>query len=164
MSGIWEGVELEYTRPFYISDEDDDEDSDDSDWGSDSDESSTSSSDDEPGMSLREKFLKKTSDGDKKKEKKEKIRDKAKYGSNEQESKDFYLKIRLSLESGVQRTSMKKMRTKRTTRRARTDGSRWTTEAWKSPKCSRRTQKSITKWSVLFFFKKLIALTTPLMG
>ncbi len=59
----------------------DDSDSDDSYWDSDSDESSESSSDDEPGMSLREKFLKKATDeGKKKKEKKPKAErgDKAK--------------------------------------------------------------------------------------
>merc|ERR1711881_381526 len=38
---------------------DDDDDSDDSYWGGSSDESSSSSSDEHPGMSLREKFLKK---------------------------------------------------------------------------------------------------------
>ena len=55
----------------------DDEESDDSYWDSDSEESTESSSDDEPGMSLREKFLKKAP-GEEKKEKKEKKKDRAK--------------------------------------------------------------------------------------
>ena len=54
-----------------------DDDSDDSYWDSDSDETSSSDSDGEIGMSLREKFLKKsTDDGDKrdKKEKKDRVK------------------------------------------------------------------------------------------
>jgi translation initiation factor 3 subunit C len=51
----------------------DDDDSDDSYWDSDSDDSSSSSSDDNKGMSLRDKFLKKTtSKAEEKQEKKEK--------------------------------------------------------------------------------------------
>merc|ERR1712098_865258 len=42
---------------------DDDDESDDSYWDSDSDESSSSSGDDQPGISLREKFLKKSGGG-----------------------------------------------------------------------------------------------------
>merc|ERR1711874_831694 len=46
-------------------DDDDDDESDDSYWDSDSDESSSSSGEDQPGMSLREKFLKKSGSGGK---------------------------------------------------------------------------------------------------
>ena len=57
----------------------DDDESDDSYWDSDSDETSESSSDDEPGMSLREKFLKKsTDDGDEKKRERKERKEKKK--------------------------------------------------------------------------------------
>ncbi len=55
----------------------DDDESDDSYWDSDSDESDSSSSDDQPGMSLREKFLKKTGDKDDADKKEKKAKEKA---------------------------------------------------------------------------------------
>ncbi len=69
--------------------DDDDDDSEDSYWGEDSEESSESSSDDEPGMSLREKFLKKTTaEGDEKKKKDKKDKEKKKKERQRERSSD----------------------------------------------------------------------------
>lgn len=54
--------------------EDDDEDSDESYWDSDSDDDMSSSSDDDPTMSLRDKFLKKTTGEGKPKKPKERVK------------------------------------------------------------------------------------------
>merc|ERR550532_236398 len=88
--------------------DDDDDESDDSYWDSDSDESSSSSGDDQPGMSLREKFLKKSGGSkeekgqsrEEKKEKKDKLsakkirdRHRIEEGSEDEEDEEGWTKV-----------------------------------------------------------------------